>query len=119
MEVVKHYWKVGYEWNNCSLDSYGDIANIDHADTLAELYGYDNSETIMKDIKSGKLEIRLQRWKYAVDQYGNETGDQDFDYANIDEDWNLDIESDYYGKRIPKRFQKELDDYFNLNGGSK
>ena len=30
MEVVKHYWKVGYEWNACPLDSYGDVVDVDH-----------------------------------------------------------------------------------------
>ena len=119
MEVVKHYWKVGYEWNGCPLDSYGEIIDVDHGDTLIELFGRKNSETIMQDVKNGKLEIRLQRWKYAVDQWGDETGDQDFDYANLDEDWNLDMVSDYYGKKIPQRFQKELNKYFNIKQPAK
>ena len=42
-------------------------------------------------------------------QYGIENGDQDFDYAYINENWKLDEESSHFGKHIPKRFQKELD----------
>ena len=93
-EVVKHYWKVGYEWNACLLDSYGDVVDVDHGDTLIELFRSNNGGKVMEDIYNDKVLIRLQRWKYSVDQHGEENGDQDFDYAWIDEGWHLDEESD-------------------------
>ena len=109
MELVKHYWKCEYEWNACPLEPWGDVIDVHHGDSLAELFIGENPEQIKNKVKNGLLEIRLQRWKWSVCQYGIENGDQDFDYAYINENWKLDEESSHFGKHIPKRFQKELD----------
>ena len=109
MELLRHYWKCEYEWNACPMEPWGDIIDVHHGDTLVELFRGDNPEQIKEEVKNGLLEIRLQRWKWSVNQYGDENGDQDFDYAYIDKNWKLDEKSSYLGKHIPKRFQKELD----------
>ena len=111
MEILRHYWRVGYEWNACSLEPCGDIVDVYGGVSLSELFGGNNPEQIKKKVKNGSLEIRLQRWRWSVDQYGEENGDQDFDYAYVSENWKLDEYSNSFGVKIPKRFQKELEKF--------
>jgi len=103
--------RVRYEWNFCDLNRDGDIENIDHCDSLQS---YSNPEEVFTLIKDNKMLIRLQRW-VITESY------EDFDYAYVndrEERFYLEQVTDGGGK-VAKRFQKELDDYFNLEGGAK
>ena len=107
----KWRWSCAYEWNLRELDEHGGAIEVYHGDTLNDLVGNSYEiEQLKKDIKDKKVLINLQRWQFKLDEDGEEDN-HDFDYYEIDENWKLDKVSSYYGKPLPKRFQKELDKY--------
>ena len=107
----KWRWSCAYEWNFRELDEHGGSIDINHGDTLNDLIGKSYKiEQLKKDIENKEVLINLQRWQFKLYEDGDED-DHNFDYYEIDENWKLDEVSSYYGKPIPKRFQKELNQF--------
>jgi len=56
----------------------------------------------------GNLEIKVWRWNFRI-------GDMDCDYAYIEDGTGKILDSDYYGWKVPKKYQTELNRF--LKGG--
>jgi hypothetical protein len=118
-----------YEWSILwyTMDRNGDYEDSDpeFADELKDLFGYFgenipfakekrftkvNLNEVLANGKNafGNLEIKCWRWDSSLGEWDN-------DYAQIEDKTGKILPSDYYGWKVPKKYQLELNKF--LQGG--
>ena len=118
-----------YEWSILwySMDKNGDYEDPDpeFADELKDLFRYFgenipfakekrftkvNLNEVLANGKDafGNLEIKVWRWDSNLGEWDN-------DYAQIEDKTGKILPSDYYGWKVPKKYQQELNKF--LQGG--
>ena len=93
-----------YEWAFVEYDdSDKRDASSCHASTLNELFGQDKLDVNKIETDEHYLELKCWYWS-------EKHGEWNVDYASISNGTGkINEASHFYGKKIPKRFQKELD----------
>ena len=99
------YWKVYYEW---SWNDYG--VDVYFEDNLEQLMIGKVWEEIEDKINNNLGSLEIKRWKVAVDEDGDELGDNDFDYAYV-QNGELDKITSWFGFTIPKKLHKEFNSW--------
>ena len=107
-QVCKKYWRVYYEW---SWNEYG--VDVNFEDTLKQLMIGETWREIEKKIESGIGSLEIKRWKVAVDEDGDEWGDNDFDYAYV-QNGELDKKTHWFEFTVPKKLHKEFNTWKHL-----
>jgi len=103
---MKKGWKVFYEWDAEYCDSYGDIIEHYHADTLIELKNTDN------EIDAEGLWSRLVLVRDVIEPFtgwlgGGNVVDRSWCYVTKD---GLLPETTDGGDKIPKKYLQEFED---------